>query len=165
MNLLFLEDDKTFAQAVVKAFSPDRNKKCTITHVTDFIAFNHRLYKNPGINDYDFVIMDLNVKLGDWGMNNMDIFYEICAIDEKNIKKFSHTTLSGMINLYGWDYFIHKVMEHKDTKQAAFNKFLFITGHAKMIRDVKMLESKNISLAHLFDKSDYYDHLKKFLNV
>ena len=159
MKILFLEDESDFAQKFCSMFSKDN---IDIEFTDDFIIFNNRIYKEPHINNYDFIIMDLNVNLGNLTINS---FYKLCAYDD-NVEHFVPTKLfDNGIELYGWDYFIHKVMNHKETKQLAYSKFIFITGHANLIKEKKLLERNGISPDRLLDKSTYYNDLKKIITI
>ena len=146
MKILFLEDEYDFAESICRSFSMHK-----ITYTNDLVRFDSYLYENPGAKYYDIILMDLNVELID--MDDYQ-FFKLCSFDNM-IEKFELTnTIAGItLSLLGWDYFVHKVMQHIATKMSAFQNFYFLTGHYDTIKECALLEKQGISPKRLLDKS------------
>jgi len=153
MNLLLLEDDIDFANALCKALEHG------IEHTVDITIFDSYLYETPGVYHFDYILMDLNVDLIDLSENQ---FYKLCSPDNSP-DRFEFTNFNGKINLFGLDYFVHKIMLHEKTKGVSRSKFIFISGHAHMIKEKGILEKHGISNMKLIDKSFFCNELEMML--
>ena len=158
MKLLFLEDEEEFRDAFCRTYSEH-----TIDNTDDIILFDNYLYEKPGIDSYNFIIMDLHIALKDL---DQDSFFEVCAIDG-DAARFTPTSsaLSLSISLYGWDYFVQKVMRHRRSRDLAKSRFVFISGQYAIIKEKKLLEKNEVPSDHLLDKSSYYDNLNRIMRA
>ena len=154
MNLLMLEDDYD----VVGAFNTVYSKRgVIIDHVDNLLDLNYCLYENPGVDEYDLVLLDLAVNMPN--LTTRDIREALPQMPEYT------TSFFDRIKLYGWDYYINIICKQDTTKKESAKKFILISGHAHLLQEQGIFSKEKYPSVRLIDKADkrLYDIISEII--
>lgn len=155
LNTLLLEDEGEFAKSVVDSLYPH-----IVEWADNLIDFNSLLYEDPKVRAYDLVFLDLHLDIPDSHL-------ELLLGEVPQMKDFTACTVRS-IPLYGLDYFKAKVLTDSTTKDIAKEKFVLLSGHARIVRMEALFEKHRIDFPYerLLDKAVIFNkRLKEFITL
>lgn len=122
MKILLVDDNEEF----LTSFSEKYDKKYDILTAENIPLMDEYLFDHPGIDEFDAVLLDLDIGLGDY---TADEWSEFCGEFSGN----SYFLLNGTRNLYGWDYYI-RVICGRDITKSKLARFILFSGHTDALR-------------------------------
>ena len=135
-KVLLLEDDISVLDATRNAFHSALDE-CEITTTSSLIALNKMLFTDPGVDEFDFVCLDLAIDMGSLPAS---------ALRKALPKMF--TGPDGMelpkaeaagIRLYGLEYYKNVIWRDPKFRDCRTTKFILITGHVNLVERYKLL--------------------------
>jgi len=148
-KILWLEDDIDVVAAVINAF----RDKCDFTVVDNFFELSGRLFENPGVEEYDMVILDLTIETP--GIPLATYMRKIPQMfQDKNGDSCDATVVSG-IALLGLDYYERIVCTDKRFQDCKNCKFVLMTGHGLLLERYGIIDRLDVKVVKKRGKGSF----------
>jgi len=153
-KILLLEDETDVFTATKQAF-----KSIDFTIVDNLLELNGILLKDPGIQFFDYVWLDLAIEMPNIPMDIIKQEIPKMFTDENGIPNM----LSYVAGIYlrGLDYYKYVVCQNAHLKDYKTTKFVLFSGHKALVEKYKLLEGYEGVPFVKKSGSDSFDELRK----
>jgi len=128
-KILVFEDESGVSDAIVNTFREQHD----ITVVNNLLELHGCLFKNPGVENYDYIWIDLAIKHMA-GVPESVLKKKITELYIEEIKNYDG------ISLLGLDYFTRIIWNDKRFEKVRTTKFILITGHKTLLDKYNLVD-------------------------
>jgi len=155
-KILWLEDEIDVIDAVCDSFQG----KCEFAVVNNLFELQRQLYKDPGVETFDLVLLDMSIASP--GISIRTYKRKMPQLFEDEQGNYLEASSYANLPMIGFDYYKRIVCVDKKFADIKFNKFMLMTGHYALLERGGLLKDIPVRVIKKRGQGSYEELEKLF---